>query len=715
MTIEAWDGPISYVVAGSGPYPVEWPYGTGSVQLFIRTSAGTEDAVDGTEWNIAPLSSDHRGNVTLSASLAARFAGQELLIRRRSIREQGWQGILGEREKGLERQLDELVKSVQEIDYDVDHARSSIKAAIDASIAASEAADIATRAAMLSTNYWFADFATMMLSRLLLPVGLVVATRTEGWAYEVVGPPLSPHLTTAGGVMLRVAKQPRVTLRAYGAIGDVVADDAGVIATAVADARTRGMVLDGEGLTYRIGSALTVTPGTVENMTIDASGITAAIAWDIVGPAFETARPLAANVGQGTRQISVTTAGYALGDVIVLLSDLLLETATNSLCGHWGEVVSVASGALSLSHATECNLMLADNARAQRMPKVAGVALRRVRVIGSASCPGGIQMTRLYKPVVEDCEAVNTEVRGFSLVNCFMPRTHNLRGEKCDRTGLGYALNVSGCGFAEIGDTYGRRCRHVIAWGAANTIPCTGGSFGSVIGAECVGSVFDTHPGAIAIWQRGGMVIGDMAVTAAGQDAITMQAAGGSCRARITGTGHRHVCLVQTFHNAAAFDAFPSVVAEIEGDTSGGQLLAVAVDGSMGLRTVAIKVIGSASAEAASVKVADGTALGHVSLHGNCTSGARAILVNQQAQGRIGNLSLAGRWRTTNAAQMAAQVIGPTDAAAPRTNINVAGLDASGGTYGLRVDNRADAKGASVAFLSGSTAATITSGGATIS
>lgn len=519
-------------------------------------------------------------------------------------------------------------------------------------------------------------------------------------------------LTTGGGAKWSPVA-PRVTARAYGCAGDGTTDDKARLTVALADTRTRGMILDGEGLTYRIGSALTEIAGQVENLTIDASGITADIAWDMVGPALESSKALTANAMQGSRQLNVTAHGYSVGDVILAQSDMVMETGTNSVCAHWAEVVAVATNTITLSHALLCNLMTANNARVQRMPKVGGVRLRNVGVIGSATCPGGVQMTRLYKPHVESLWTRNCEIRGLSLLNCYMPRTGSVDAEKSDRAGLGYGINISGCGWADIGVTRGRRCRHVVAWGAGASIPCIGGTYGDVIGAECVGSVFDTHPGAINIWGRG-LVVGDMSAEAAGQDAITMQAAGGSIRAKINGAVSRHVCLIQSFHVAGAFQSSPSVEVDVEGDTTNGQGVSVDLIGSGGIRSARVRIVGSHSAESVFVRPANGGAIGLIEISGMGTSGARAINVNQQTSGQIGLILLSGRWRTTNAGVASTQVIGPTDAATPRTNIAVSSLDAGGGTHGLRVDNRADAKGASIAFLAGTAAATTTSGGATI-
>lgn len=582
--------------------------------------------------------------------------------------------------------------------------REAIQGAFDAADAAAGYAASTTGAPLFTTRAAAQGATIPAWANQIMADGQVYQRDADGVA-----------LTTAGGVKWSPVGA-RATARAYGCVGDGIANDHARLTVSINDTRSRGIVLDGEGLTYRIAAQLTAIAGAVENLTLDASALTADLAWDMVAIGFEPVKPLTANALQGTRQINVTAHGYAVGDVLMAYSAMALENATNSVCTHWAEVTAVTANTISLSHALMCNLLVANNAQVQRLPKSAGTRLRNIKVIGSASCPGGIQMTRLYRPHVESCEAVNTEIRGLSLVSCFAPRTGIVRGERCNREGLGYAINVSGCGWAEIGDTWGRQCRHVLAWGAAGITPCVGGTFGSVIGAECLGSVFDTHPGAIGIWQRGGMVIGDMSPLYAAQDAITMQAAGGSIIARITGRPSRHICLIQAFHNAAAFQVMPDIEADVSGDTfdGPGQGVSLNIEWTAGLRSARLRIRGTHSAESAYVKIANGSAIDRLDIDGAAISGARAIFVNQQDSGRVGSLSLRGRFRTTNPDVVAAHVYGPTDTGIGRANIVVSGLDAAGGAYGLRVDNRADAKGAVAAFLSGSAAPSIASGGATI-
>lgn len=586
---------------------------------------------------------------------------------------------------------------------------NAVDRALDAATDAQEAAGAAAASASSATGT--PQFATRGAASTATVPAFASHIIVDGVGY--VRDASGVALTTGGGEAWSPVGT-RVTARAYGCAGDGVADDRARLMTALTDTRARGMILDGEGLTYRVGAALTARPGHIENLTIDARAITADIAWDISGPGFEGTKPMVANARQGERVLQVTAHGYAVGDVVLARSDMELESGTISRCAFWAEVTAVTANTITLSHGLLFNLFVGNNARVQRLPKMAGVRLRNVRVLGSATCPGGIQMTRLYRPVVEDMEAVNTEIRGLSLVHCFAPRTGHVHGDGCDRAGLGYAINVNGCGWAEIGRTTGRRCRHVLTWGEFNGIPCTGGVRGDVIGAECLGSVYDEHPGVVGI-QSAGVVRGDMSPEYSGQDAITLQGAGGTVAAMIHGTFGRHLCLVQPFHNAGAFDALPSYDVAVEGDSTNGQGVSLDFNNTVGARAVRVRVVGNHSAESVFARIANGGVIGLLEIEGMATSGVRAININQQTSGQIGTAILSGRFRTTNASLAAAQVIGPTSTATPRTNVAVSGLDASGGTHGLRLDNRADARGASAAFLAGGTAPTLAASGATIS
>lgn len=120
MTVEANTPNAQYTVAGTGPYAITWPYVAGAIRLFVIES-GVLQSVDPASYSVAPLSGAS-GNLSLTAPAAVAMAGKSIVIQRETEPEQGWQGVAGERETGLERQLDRQVMRQQEID--LAHARS---------------------------------------------------------------------------------------------------------------------------------------------------------------------------------------------------------------------------------------------------------------------------------------------------------------------------------------------------------------------------------------------------------------------------------------------------------------------------------------------------------------------------------------------------------------------------------------------------------------
>lgn len=116
MTIDTATPIKLHTIAGTGPYGTTWPYAAGTIAAFVILPAGTlHPLVAGTDYTVAPLSSDTAGNITLSAAAAATHAGRQLMLERQTIGEQGWAGTQSARERGLEAQLDQLTMALQEL------------------------------------------------------------------------------------------------------------------------------------------------------------------------------------------------------------------------------------------------------------------------------------------------------------------------------------------------------------------------------------------------------------------------------------------------------------------------------------------------------------------------------------------------------------------------------------------------------------------------
>ena len=114
MTTEAWTITPEYTVAGIGPYAIQHPYAEGAISAFVLID-GLRTALTLADITVSPASSNTLGNLFLTPTAAATHAGRKLIIDRVTPDEQGWLGVQGERETGLEVQLDRTVQGLQEV------------------------------------------------------------------------------------------------------------------------------------------------------------------------------------------------------------------------------------------------------------------------------------------------------------------------------------------------------------------------------------------------------------------------------------------------------------------------------------------------------------------------------------------------------------------------------------------------------------------------
>lgn len=114
MTVDAWTRTPAYTVSNTGPYAVTHPYRLGAIRVSVMLDTGLL-ALAPTEFTVTPEQSDDEGNVFLSPAAVATHAGRQLIIDRVTPDEQGWLGVQGEREAGLEAQLDRIVQANQEL------------------------------------------------------------------------------------------------------------------------------------------------------------------------------------------------------------------------------------------------------------------------------------------------------------------------------------------------------------------------------------------------------------------------------------------------------------------------------------------------------------------------------------------------------------------------------------------------------------------------
>lgn len=114
MTVEAWTRAPIYPIQSQGPYSIPHPYVDGAVRVAVLDAEGTETLLQSADFYLVPEATDDAGSLTLTSDAFAAHSGKRLKIDRITEDEQGWEGRLGQREKGLERQLDRMVMSDQE-------------------------------------------------------------------------------------------------------------------------------------------------------------------------------------------------------------------------------------------------------------------------------------------------------------------------------------------------------------------------------------------------------------------------------------------------------------------------------------------------------------------------------------------------------------------------------------------------------------------------
>ena len=228
MTIEIFEPAPIYLVQNAGPFEVPHPYETGTIRAAVIIDGSVED-LDPSDFTVTPATSPTGGDIHLTPAIAAQFAGSRLTIWRETPEEQGWLGILGEREKGLETQLDRIVMALQELRTGVNssvrglapmqpfeprdghsivfrNGSPAVGPNVDALTHAEEFAERAEAAAeitLAAANFTFADKGAMLASTRSFALGTIIQTRKEGGAWTVAsGTAPSPHETTAGGIRL---------------------------------------------------------------------------------------------------------------------------------------------------------------------------------------------------------------------------------------------------------------------------------------------------------------------------------------------------------------------------------------------------------------------------------------------------------------------------------------------------------------------------------
>ncbi|MEZ5720475.1 MAG: glycosyl hydrolase family 28-related protein [Paracoccaceae bacterium] len=309
MTTNAYSPAPLYTISGIGPYDVPHDYVSSDelvVAVVVDEIAVTLAPAD---YTVVPTGPATSGTVFLAVGVASAHDGKTLTITRTTDVDQGWVSI-GSTATGLETQLDQMARVIQEVQLDGDrslrvlqatvapyapqHGRvpywddtlasfanglnyAELVAGITAANEANSKADIAFNA--LSGGKWRADAAALIADTDLtytpdqdgsVVTGTNVITQAEGFGFTVADAGASDHnLVTAGGVKLYVlpTSDGTYSVRAFGAVGDGVTDDTAAIQAAIDHCNANAATLQAPGGPYLVTTINVTCPlvGSINN------------------------------------------------------------------------------------------------------------------------------------------------------------------------------------------------------------------------------------------------------------------------------------------------------------------------------------------------------------------------------------------------------------------------------------------------------------------
>ncbi|RWR35009.1 hypothetical protein D2T29_00590 [Sinirhodobacter populi] len=115
MSVPTFEPTQPYMIQGIGPYAILHPYEEGAIIARVVGDDGELITLDTAAVTLSPASSMTTGDLYLSAQVASQNVGRTLLIERDTDAVQGWEARYGDREVGMERQLDREVMAIQEL------------------------------------------------------------------------------------------------------------------------------------------------------------------------------------------------------------------------------------------------------------------------------------------------------------------------------------------------------------------------------------------------------------------------------------------------------------------------------------------------------------------------------------------------------------------------------------------------------------------------
>lgn len=393
MTIEVFVPTPLYLIEGTGPYAIPHPYDRGAIVVSIVTTRQVIP-LDHDDYTTTPEAGTTGGDLFLSDIAAALHEGQRLLIERLTTDEQGWRGLLGERERGLERQMDIHTMAIQEVRR---HAGLSLKS-------------LTPLPPIVPDD-----------GRVLMFEGDAIVGGPTADQIEQAGNHASQADRSAADAALSAARAVKaaedtavlvpVNPRSFGARGDWspdnVTDDTAAIRAALA---VGGVIRFSRGI-YRV-SQLAIP---LDNTTIE---LTEGAVLFLDGPANEAGlttqgaagpqRLMTVNGLRGDRNITIDDAsGIAPGDLIRVYSTAEVQF-NQPMAGELQYVRSVSGNTITLQDGLFANYLMSDTAAVRRI-----TPRRNITIQGA----GEIRGNGAQRNLIEFNFSENVQVKGITIRN----------------------------------------------------------------------------------------------------------------------------------------------------------------------------------------------------------------------------------------------------------------------------------------------------------